>query len=148
MPWAVVGTGAVVTGVGGILYTTAAGEYDSFDKEFDNLCPGADGCLDEEIPQGPRGRLDRARLLENVSRVSLVVGGVTVAAGVALVFLNQTTTPPGERITVRSFVVPTLGPDAAGIAAGISGSSGESVGETTGYQGLQGAVQGRRRRRA
>jgi hypothetical protein len=55
-----------------------------------------------------------------MSRISMIAGGVTVAAGVALVFLNQTAEPMNERASARTFVVPTLGPGAAGISAGIS----------------------------
>lgn len=118
MPWAVVGAGAVMTGVGGLLYTTASSEYDAFDKEFSERCMN-DGCNDAEVPELV-DRLDRARSMETMSRVSMIAGGLTMATGVALVFLNQATEPPRERPTARTFVVPTLGPGAAGIAAGIS----------------------------
>lgn len=118
MPWAVVGAGAAVTGVGGWLYTTASSEYESFDKSFSARC-GNGGCSDSEVPD-LNDQLNRARTLETNSRISLIVGGVTMAAGVALVFLNQTTEPTSERATARTFVVPILGSGHAGISAGIS----------------------------
>lgn len=118
MPWAVVGAGAAVTGVGGWLYTTASSEYESFDKRFSETCMNG-GCSDSEVPD-LKDRLDRARTLETSARISLIVGGVTMAASVALVFLNQTTEPKSERATARTFVVPTLGSGEAGISAGIS----------------------------
>jgi hypothetical protein len=118
MPWAVVGAGAVVTGVGGWLYTSAADEYSSFDKSFNERCMYG-GCNDSEVPD-LTDQLDRARTLETTSRISMIAGGLTVAGGVALVFLNQITGSTSERATARRFVVPTLGPGAAGISAGIS----------------------------
>jgi hypothetical protein len=117
IPWTVVGAGAVATGVGGLLYTAASNDYESFDKEFSETCP--DGCSESEV-QSLSDQLERARSMETTSRISLIVGGVTVAAGVALVFLNQVTEPTSERATARTFIVPTLGPGAAGISAGIS----------------------------
>jgi hypothetical protein len=96
MPWAVIGAGLAMTGVG-IAYS----EYHS------------------EVPE-LADQLDRARPLETTSRISLIAGSVTVAAGVALVFLNQVTEPTSERAAARTFVVPTLGPSAAGISAGVS----------------------------
>jgi hypothetical protein len=118
MPWAVVGAGAVVTGVGSLLYTSASSEYDSFDKAFSERCMNS-GCNESEVPD-LADQLDRARTLETTSRISMIAGGVTVAAGVALVFLNQATEPTREHATARTFVVPTLGPGAAGISAVIS----------------------------
>ena len=118
MPWAVVGAGAVMTGVGGLLYTTASSEYEAFDKEFSERCINV-GCNDSDVPD-LMDQLDRARTMETMSRISMIAGGVTLAAGVALVFLNQPAEPTNERATARTFVVPTLSPGTAGISAGIS----------------------------
>lgn len=120
MPWAVVGAGAAVTGVGGWLYTTASSNYDNFDRAFDASCPGPWGCRDREIPRSLVDRLDRARTFETTSRISLIVGGVTVATGAVLVFLNQSTEPVIERAAAHTFLMPTLAPGAAGITAGMS----------------------------
>lgn len=118
IPWATVGAGAYITGVGGWLYVDAAREFESFDEAFSESCRDG-GCDDSEM-QVLTEQLDRARMLEATSRISLIVGGVTLATGVALVFLNQTTEPTSERATARTFVIPTLGPDHAGISAGIA----------------------------
>lgn len=120
MPWTVVGAGAVMTGVGGLLYTTAASKYDTFDREFDERCGGYSGCSDDEIPSSLADRLDRARSLETTSRVSFIVGGVALATGAVLVFLNQSIDPTRERATAQRFLLPTLAPGAAGITAGMS----------------------------
>jgi hypothetical protein len=120
MPWAVVGAGATMTGVGGWLYTTASSNYDNFDRAFDASCPGPWGCRDREIPRSLVDRLDRARTFETTSRISLIVGGVTVATGAVLVFLNQSTEPVIERAAAQTFLMPTLAPGAAGITAGMS----------------------------
>jgi ABC-type Fe3+ transport system permease subunit len=117
MPWAVVGAGAIVTGVGGGLYATASSKYESFDKKFSAWCPN--GCDESEVPS-LSDQLNSARALETTSRLSLIAGGVTMAAGVALVFLNRSTESMSERVTARTFVAPTLGPETVGIAAGIS----------------------------
>ena len=119
MPWAVVSAGAVVTATGGVLYNQASNEYAKFDDEFDEIC-GPGGCYDSELPAELASRLERGRTLETVSRISLITGGVVIIGGAALVFLNQTAEPGNERATARTFLVPTLGPQGAGIAAGIS----------------------------
>lgn len=118
MPWVVAGTGMVVTAAGGGLYLQARSDYASFDKSFNAECM-PDGCRDGELPE-LASQLDRARTLETTARISLVVGGAALAAGAVLVFLNEATEPKQERATARTFVVPALGPETAGITAGIS----------------------------
>jgi hypothetical protein len=115
MPWAVVGAGAVVTGAGGLLYNSASREYTSYDKAFDAVC--RQGCTDDDN-RSLAGRRSRAQTLETSSRISMVVGGATIATGAVLLFLNHLGAPTSERAAARTFVVPTLSPGAAGIAAG------------------------------
>lgn len=107
-------------GVGGLLYNTASNDYDYFDRVFDELCPGFSGCRDEVIPRSLADRLDRARTLETTSHVSFIIGGLTVATGAVLVFLNQNTEPAREHATAQTFVIPSLAPGAVGITAGMS----------------------------
>jgi hypothetical protein len=120
MPWAVVGVGAVVSGAGGLMYSKAADEYAEFDRKFTDNCLNIAGCYDGDNPPEFFDHLDRARTLETASRLSFIGGGVTVAVGAALVFLNHSTEPERERIMARTFVVPTLDAGVAGLSAAIS----------------------------
>jgi hypothetical protein len=120
MPWAVVGVGAVVTGAGGLMYSKAADEYAEFDRKFTDNCLNIAGCYYDDNPPEFFDHLDRARTLESASRLSLIGGGVTVAVGAALVFMNHSTESERERIMARTFVVPTLDAGVAGLSAAIS----------------------------
>lgn len=119
MPWAVVGTGAVMTGAGGLLYTSASSKYASFDAQFDEYCPPPSGCVGIQIPSSLTRQLHRARSLETSSRISFIAGGTTLAVGAMLILLNRTTEFRNESVA-RIFVVPIVNQAEAGIAASMS----------------------------
>lgn len=120
MPWAVMGAGAAVTSMGGVLYWRASANYADFDRDFNALCEQRGGCRESEVPDLSE-RLDRAERQEQAAKVSFVAGGAVVAAGLVMVLLNR---PQPERekrggLTDLS-LIPMMSPNGTGMAACIS----------------------------
>ena len=111
-PWAVVGAGAAVAGLGVALELDARGKMDDYREALAAEC-GERGC-----PGGPSASTtalaDEGRLRNRLGTSMLVVGGLAVASGVVLVIANRprTVLPPEAELG--------LAPMLAGGAIGVS----------------------------
>ena len=113
-PWAVAAAGGVVVLGGGVLHVASSQRFDEFDRRFRELpCAvselpegerSVDGC--ESGEQGVDAELAAVRVRARRERVAAFVaygvGGVTVAAGLALVMLNQPRSVVRESMGVES----------------------------------------------
>lgn len=109
-PWAVVGGGAVVGGIGILLELQAR----SSRNEYAELL--ADNCSETPCESDfARGTFNRARLEHGLAVSAMIVGGAAVVAGLAGVILNR----PRKEILDQPEgpqVVPTLTGDTAGVS--------------------------------
>ena len=109
-PFAVIATGALVAGAGGLFYLRASDQYERFDAAVATLCPMgcADGELAARAAMQPDAALRDDAALDGPARRNAIlaysafaIGGAAVAAGVALAFLNQPRLVPvtsGDRV--------------------------------------------------
>jgi len=89
-PWAAVTTGVAVASAGGVLHGFASRNLTKYDEDFSKLsCALNKGCKYGEIPDGYSERLTRARRQQVAAVTSYVAGGSLIAAGFALLYLNQ-----------------------------------------------------------
>lgn len=120
--WAVMGTGAGLGVLGGLLQWQAVSEMDSFNSAFTEICGDEEnplseiGCLPGEVPQVIDKR-DRATLLNRAGVGLMVIGGVVLVGGVTMALLNQSRLVSAERASAIS-VTPTVGPRTAGVLVG------------------------------
>jgi hypothetical protein len=115
-PWAVTGAGALVAGIGGLLQLKAKSDFDQYGEEI--AACGESGCLPSELSQSTRDLESRARLENRIAVGSMIVGGLTVAAGLTAVFLNRPRPYLPERKPApagRIGVVPSIGPQHVGL---------------------------------
>jgi hypothetical protein len=114
-PWAVVGGGVAVAALGGLLHASAKGSYDDYDA-------GIAACGGCAPPDDLAGKRDRGDLLQGLAVSSYIAGGAAVAAGAVMVYLNRgrlyRVSP--EELEGGVAVVPTFGPDGAGLQATVS----------------------------
>lgn len=91
-PWAVVGAGVVVAGVGGVLALSAQSSFDDYDSKIAkcNSDSGANlGC--NVMESGFRDLKDSGDTKRTMSYVGYGVGAGAVALGLTLVYLNRKT---------------------------------------------------------
>lgn len=86
-PWAVVGGGGALLLVGGLLQWRARADLDQYEATIAIEC--AMGCRPGEASASTLALEDRALLENRLAIATMVTGGIAVAAGVALVFLNR-----------------------------------------------------------
>jgi len=98
-PWAVVGGGVLLGGLGGLLQLQAISNMDQYNARIATGC-GGDGCEPDEVPAGAAD-LETTALLENKIAIGMMVAGAaTVVTGAVLVFMNRgRTTYPDETAT-------------------------------------------------
>lgn len=121
-PWVVVGAGAVIAGVGGLLQLSAQSSYDEFDDRIEQCNMTGSGCSITPELEGIRDSGDNKKTM---SYVAFGVGAATVAAGLTLVYLNRSTPyqiradqyEAEQRATGRVTVSPIVGPDVVGAVA-------------------------------
>jgi len=89
IPWAVAGAGVAVLAGAGAMDWHSTNLFDQFDSEFDELCKGKVGCLESELSDTLRGRLDHAHVWQWAARATYVAGGLSVATSAALLYLNR-----------------------------------------------------------
>lgn len=95
-PWVVVGAGAVVAGVGGVLALQAQKKFDDFDKgvaacNSDNQTMNGGCAAGEATGKSLADTKKTGQTLRTTSYVMYGVGGAAAALGIALVYLNRRT---------------------------------------------------------
>jgi len=88
-PWAVIGSGLAIAGVGGIVITGAAHSYDRYDAAVDAECPR--GCSAAQLATKPQlAELRAAADTKQIGAISLFsLGGALVATGIVGAIINQ-----------------------------------------------------------
>ncbi len=86
VPWAVVGGGAVIAGVGGLLQLSAKSSYDDFDRSVEQCSMNNSGCTITPELQSVRDSGDSKR---TASYVTYGIAGGTIAVGLAMAYLNR-----------------------------------------------------------
>lgn len=115
-PMAVVGGGAAVTILGGIFHVMARSNFHSYDDGI----VACGGCVPDS---GLAGKKDSAEWQQTAAIVSYTVGGLAMAAGATLVYMNRAR---AYRVDVQDkssktlpppvAVVPMLGPGTVGLS--------------------------------
>ena len=104
-PWAVLGSGVVVAGLGVPFMLAAKSNVNAYDNWIADSCPN--GCATSSVPESVLAKRDRGRT-ENIVAISLFsVGGAVAAGGLAMLILNQpriAPTPTAARLSAMPFV--------------------------------------------
>jgi tetratricopeptide (TPR) repeat protein len=122
-PWVVVGGGVGIAAVGGVLDVIAAHHFDAYDSEFLQLPCSRFGCLLQDVGQGMRSRLSRAQLEQRLAVSGFIAGGAAIAAGVALLYLNQSQRSERDNPSQNALgaaIVPVVSHDLVGVAVTMS----------------------------
>lgn len=108
-PWAVVGGGVALAGVGVVVEILARGSRDSYNERLASAeCQGGCAANDPILVDAE----SRMKLQDRIAVGTLITGGVIAATGVVLVVLNRSYAyVPDQSIRVT----PTAGPSGAGI---------------------------------
>ncbi len=119
-PWMVVAGGAAVTVLGGTFHLLARNNF----RDYDAGILACGGCHPDET--GLADKKSSAEWQQNAAIVSYAIGGVALAAGITLVYINRSTS---YRIDVKDLVkqdtsppvavVPLLGPGTVGFSTSI-----------------------------
>ena len=118
-PWAVVGSGAAAVGLGVLLQLEARSDFAQYRDTLAIEC-ALRPCHDDDIPPSARDLRDRARLEDRMSVGTMIVGGVAVVTGLALVILNRPYPVLPEQAPVPGLTIaPALTPD--GVSAAVTG---------------------------
>ena len=87
-PWAVVGGGAILGGLGVALRLQAQADYDQYRRDLNQIC-GEVPCPPEMLPGATRDLADRANLEDGLAIGAMVTCGAVVVTGLTLVILNR-----------------------------------------------------------
>lgn len=114
-PWAVVGGGAAVAIIGGIMHASAKSHFDDFDAGV----TACGGCTPSDDLSGKKST---GSLLQGMAVSAYVVGAAGIVTGAVMVYLNR---GHSYRINPEDLerpvtVVPTVGPESAGVLARIN----------------------------
>jgi len=108
-PWALVVGGALVSGVGIGLYSVASERYTAYDEAVEaHWARVMMMTAESELPADIRSKEDDARSMRAATISAFAVGGVMVATGITLAFMN---TPRPSGVVVS----PTAAPDRVGL---------------------------------
>ena len=95
-PAAVAVAGGAIVAAGGVLHVLSSRNFNAYDEGFLRLTCATSlneqtppGCLTEQVPKKIRDRLILARREQRIAVGSYIVGGVSLAAGIALLYLNR-----------------------------------------------------------
>jgi hypothetical protein len=103
-PWAVVGAGALIGGVGGLLQWRATVAMDDYERAVGRECADT-GCTPQQLDDALIADKERtAKLYNKIAIGTMAAGGATIAIGAALVFMNRPYT-----------VYPEVGAKSAGV---------------------------------
>ena len=120
-PWAVVGTGVAFAAAGGVLHALSARDFRAYDTGFLTLSCAAMGCTEQAIDEGSPGlsaKLRRAQLEQKLAIGGYIAGGVAIAAGALLVYLNRTQLAEQDGAGPRGSgiaLTPVISGDAVGV---------------------------------
>ena len=107
-PWAVVGAGVALAGIGGLVDLKARADLSDFDHDLDQNCQHT-GCTTSQL-----GSLGSTALVENkLAIATMIAGGAVVATGVALAIVNRP--QPFIPADDHPVVVPVATPGGAGV---------------------------------
>ena len=118
-PWAVVGTGVAIAAGSGVLHAISARNFSAYDAEFRELPCASMGCSDAAVlemkPHLPP-LLSRAQLEQRLAVGGYIAGGVLIATGAVLVYVNrphlvEQGATSGSAVTIA----PALSPDTVGV---------------------------------
>lgn len=87
-PWAAVGGGAAVVGIGTALLVSARGLRNDYQAALVREC-GELACSPDQLPVGTADLLDRAQFRDRVGVATAIAGGAALITGVVLVVLNR-----------------------------------------------------------
>ncbi|HTM18924.1 MAG TPA: hypothetical protein VL172_00385, partial [Kofleriaceae bacterium] len=88
-PWAVVGAGALVGGIGGLLQWQASSDMKAYEREVDQQCAET-GCTPQQLDDLGFSADEHRALRENKIAIGLMaVGGASLVTGAVLVFMNR-----------------------------------------------------------
>jgi hypothetical protein len=121
-PWAVVGAGASVGLIGGLLEWRSYANNHAFQALFSKKCPHQQGCMSAEYTDEMTMRQRRYRWYRQLGHGASVAGGAAMLGGLVLVYLNnphRIENPERQRL-VQSSVTPILTPDSAGLSLDLS----------------------------
>lgn len=118
-PWAVVGGGAAVAGLGVALEILARSTRDGYGDDLTELCSEVP-CVESDLPDSVGGAFTRAQVEHAFGISAIAIGGAAFLSGLALVYLNRPRTflsrdrdAPEPPVTP---VVPTVSADSVGAA--------------------------------
>lgn len=116
IPWTASGVGAALVLSAGVLHSRARRHIQDFDRQLLQQCPT--GCPDD-APNSPSALLRRGEKMQLLSVAGYITGGVALAAGVALAFINRPETRRVDRSTesIRFSVVPQVSSSELGLSA-------------------------------
>jgi hypothetical protein len=104
-PWVVIGSGAVVAGLGVPFLLAAKSNVNAYDNWIAASCPA--GCTTSSVPEAVLAERDRGRT-DNVVAISLFsAGGALAAGGILMLIFNQpriAPAPTAARLSVMPFV--------------------------------------------
>lgn len=122
-PWAIVGAGVGLAAAGGILQSFSARNFDAYDATFSKLDCAAAGCTTEQIGPHLNDKLNRAKLERNLAFGGYAAGGLAIAGGVVLLYINRPHLTEQEDATRNSTdiaIVPMVSGDTLGMTVMIS----------------------------
>lgn len=108
----------VATIAGGVLMNMASNEYSEYDENFSRTC--GDGCQQESTEfNNLAPQRERADRYNTIGVPLLIGGGIGVAAGAVLLYLNQSeayrVSPSDAGVADQLSIVPVLSPNSAGL---------------------------------
>jgi hypothetical protein len=86
VPWTLVGAGAAIGGVGGILHWRAAADMDRFDRNIASMCP--DEPCPDDAPETQLWLMHRARWEQRAAVATYAAASGVLVTGLILVWIN------------------------------------------------------------
>jgi hypothetical protein len=121
-PWAVVGAGAGVGLVGGLLEWRADYNNRALQRLFLENCQAPDGCQEFEYTDAMEMRQRRYRAYRGLGHGALATSGAAMIGGLVLVYLNRPheIENPERRHLVRVTATPIVTPEMGGLSFDVS----------------------------